>query len=413
MTRLNRTAISGIVPPERGETVLMDADLPGFGVRVMSSGAKSFFVRYRVGGGRGAQMRRLTLGRTETLTPEKARDAARSVLARVRLGEDPAGQKAERRSALTVSELIDEWLAGAGTRDRRGKLRSPSNIGCDRGRLNHHVKSVMGKCKLPEVTRASVESLRDSIAQGKTAKVEKTKKRGLARVTGGEGAATRTLRTLSTVFAYAVQRGYMASNPVSGVRKAPDRHSERFLSEAELKDLGRALEAADASVPKATAIIRLLAMTGCRRREIEALTWAEVDLINGFLRLKDSKTGAKNVFLSQDAAEVLSKIPRVAGKAWVFPATTGKGHYQHTAKVWSDVRSKAGLADVRLHDLRHTFASRSLAEGASLEVVAALLGHKERRTTERYAHLASNPIKDAANRAGRSISNSLAQQAEC
>lgn len=409
MARLNRTIVNAIVAPERGEAVVMDADLPGFGVRVMASGAKSFFVRYRVGGGRGAQMRRLTLGRTETLTPERARDAARSVLARVRLGEDPAGDKADRRSAHSVSELIDEWLAGPGTRDRRGKVRSASNISCDKGRLNHHVKAIIGRHKLPEVHRSVIESLRDSIAHGKTAKTEATKKRGVARVTGGEGAATRTLRTLSTVFSYAVQRGYITTNPVAGVRKAPDRHSERFLSEVELKALGKVLDAADASVPKATAIIRLLAMTGCRRREIEALTWAEVDLLNGFLRLKESKSGSKNVFLSHDAATILSKIVRVDGKPWVFPGTTGKGHYQHTAKVWAAVRKEAGLADVRLHDLRHTFASRSLAEGASLEVVAALLGHRERRTTERYAHLASHPIKEAANRAGRSISDSLAQ----
>lgn len=389
---------------------MMDADLPGFGVRVMASGAKSFFVRYRVGGGRGAQMRRLTIGRTETLTPEKARDAARSILARVRLGEDPAGDKADRRSAHTVSELIDEWLAGPGTRDRRGKVRSASHVSCDRGRLNHHVKAVIGRHKLPEVNRSTIETLRDSISQGKTAKTEPTKKRGVARVTGGEGAATRTLRTLSTVFTYAVQRGYVTANPVTGVRRAPDGHSQRFLSEEELNALGKALAAADPSVPKATAIIRLLVMTGCRRREIEALTWAEVDLLNGFLRLKESKTGSRNVFVSKDAATILSTLPRIAGKPWVFPGTTGKGHYQHTAKVWIDIRQKAGLADVRLHDLRHTFASRSLAEGASLEVVAALLGHRERRTTERYAHLASHPIKEAANRVGRSIGASLGSQ---
>lgn len=407
MTRLNRTIVKALAAPERGEAVMMDADLPGFGVRVMASGAKSFFVRYRVGGGRGSQMRRLTLGRTDTLTPEKARDAARSILARVRLGEDPAGEKSDRRSAHTVSDLIDEWLSGPGKRDRRGKLRSVSNISCDRGRLEHHVKSVIGRHKLPDVDRSMIERLRDAIAQGKTAKTEKTKKRGVARVRGGEGAATRTLRTLSTVFSYAAQRGYISSNPVSGVRKAPDRHSERFLSEEELSALGKALDEAESSIPKATAIIRLLAMTGCRRREIEGLQWSEVDLADGFLRLKESKTGAKNVFLSQEAAVLLSKVHKVDGKLWVFPATTGVGHYQHTAKAWVDIRQKAGLPNVRLHDLRHTFASRSLAQGASLEVVAALLGHRERRTTERYAHLASNPIKEAANRAGRSISNSM------
>lgn len=408
MARLNRTLVNALAAPQRGELVVMDADLPGFGVRVMASGAKSFFVRYRVGGGRGSQMRRLTLGRTDTLTPEKARDAARSILARVRLGEDPAGEKSDRRSAHTVSDLIDEWLTGPGKRDRRGKLRSGTNLSCDKGRLEHHVKSVIGRHKLPDVDRSVIERLRDAIAQGKTSKTEKTKKRGVARVRGGEGAATRTLRTLSTVFSYAVQRGYIAANPVSGVRKAPDRHSERFLSEGELGALGKALDEAEVSVPKAAAVIRLLAMTGCRRREIEGLRWSEVDLVDGFLRLKESKTGAKNVFLSQDAAVLLSKIHKVENKQWVFPATTGDGYYQHTAKAWVGIRKKAGLADVRLHDLRHTFASRSLAQGASLEVVAALLGHKERRTTERYAHLASNPIKEAANRAGRSISSSMA-----
>jgi integrase len=388
----------------------MDADLPGFGVRAMASGVKSFFVRYRVGGGRGAQMRRVTIARAETLTPEQARDAARSILARVRLGEDPAGDKAERRSALTVSELIDEWIEGAGKRNRQGKLRSASNIAFDQGRLAHHVKPIIGRSRLPDVDRKMIEGLRDDIANGKTAKIQPTRKRGVARVTGGEGAATRTLRTLSTVFSYAIQRGYMPENPVAGVRKAPDRHSERFLSEEELTALGTALEAQDASTPKATAIIRLLAMTGCRRREIERLTWVEVDLVGGFLRLKDSKTGAKNVFLSQDAANVLSEVPREEGSVWVFPATTGSGHYQHTPKVWTEVRRRAGLTGVRLHDLRHTFASRSLAEGASLEVVAALLGHRERRTTERYAHLASHPIKEAANRAGRSIGQSLSRR---
>ncbi|HYG08913.1 MAG TPA: site-specific integrase, partial [Pyrinomonadaceae bacterium] len=218
------------------------------------------------------------------------------------------------------------------------------------------------------------------------------------------GAATRTLRALSVVLNYAVERGYLMANPTVGVKKTPDSKCERFLSVPELERLGQALDRSEGQRdPRGLSIIRLLALTGCRRREIEGLRWDEVDLERGFLRLKDSKTGAKVVFLSRAAAALLARVTVMAGSPWVFPATTGTSHYQNASKIWREVRALAKLEGVRLHDLRHTYASQSLSEGASLEVVAALLGHKERRTTERYAHLASDPIKEAANRVGSAI----------
>lgn len=403
MARLNRTLVKSVTPPESGELVIMDDDLPGFGLRVLASGMRSYFVRYRAGGGRRGKPRRITLGRHETLTTEQARNAARDILARVRLGDDPAEDRSVERSSLLVGELIDQWLDGAGRRNRHGKLRSDQSVAFDRGRLIHHVKPVLGRLKVADVSRQDVERLRDAIASGQTAKVTKTKRRGVARVRGGEGAATRTLRTLSCVFAYAVNHGHAAINPVTGVRKSPDRKNERFLSQGELSALGSALAAIADEHPKAVAIIRLLSMTGCRRGEIEKLQWRELDLEHGCLRLLDSKTGARNVFLSAEAATLLDGLPRYGDSKWVFPASSGQRHYQNTGKVWATVRKDAGLDEVRLHDLRHTFASRSLAEGVSIEVISALLGHRERRTTERYAHLAADPIREAANRMGRAI----------
>jgi integrase len=266
----------------------------------------------------------------------------------------------------------------------------------------------LGKVKLPELNRSDIEKLRDAVASGRTATTEKTKKRGVSRVTGGEGAATRTLRALSVVLNYAVERGYMNANPTVGVKKTPDARCERFLSVNELERLGRALDQCEGDKdPRGLDIIRLLALTGCRRREIEGLRWDEVDLERGFLRLKDSKTGAKVVFLSRSAAALLSRVTMIAGSPWVFPATTGNNHYQNATKIWRDVRKAADLGGVRLHDLRHTYASQSLSEGASLEVVAALLGHKERRTTERYAHLSSDPIRAAAEKVGNAIETAM------
>src|SRR5690606_29786255 len=141
----------------------------------------------------------------DLLTPEEARSQARTLLAQARLGQDPGAEKAARRDAKTVNELLDEWLAGPALRDRKGKLRKPDNVGFDRGRLNRHIRPTIGRKRLPDVTKREIERLRDAIATGQTAVIEKTaKKRGKSRVTGGEGTAARTLRTLGTVFSYAV-----------------------------------------------------------------------------------------------------------------------------------------------------------------------------------------------------------------
>jgi integrase len=246
------------------------------------------------------------------------------------------------------------------------------------------------------------------IAAGKTAKTIKGSTRGVSRFKGGPGAATRTVGLLQGIFSFAESRAIVATNPTRGVRRFSDKKRERFLSPKELSKLGEALsEKAAAGVnPNGLNIIRLLCLTGARRGEIEALCWHEIDLDRGLVRLRDSKTGAKVFPLAPAALSLLSKLKaQRSSDTWVFPATTGEGHFAGTGKIWSAVRKTANLEDVRLHDLRHTFASFGASAGYGLPVIGAILGHSQASTTARYAHLADDPVSEAASRIGNEISH--------
>jgi integrase len=346
----------------------------------------------------------MTLGRHPVLTPEKARQNARDALAEARTGDDPTAATRKRRASLTVSELVDEWLGGPGKRTRKGRVKSTHSFASDAGRLKCHVVPTIGYVRLCDLTRVNVEAVRDAVASGKTARPrEKTKKRGVRHVRGGEGVATRTIITLSTLLGYAVERGLLERNMALGVHKAKERRCERFLSPDEIKALNTSLEVHRAAHPRAVDILGLLLLTGCRFSEIAGLKWAEVDLQAGLIVLRDSKTGARPVYLSDAATDALNGVWRIEGCPWVFPATRGDGSYQGTRKVWASVLKKAGLSGVRIHDLRHTFASTALANGASLPIIAKLLGHRELRTTARYAHLADDAVRAVANSVGRVV----------
>jgi integrase len=247
------------------------------------------------------------------------------------------------------------------------------------------------------------------IAAGKTAVDEKTGFRGRAIVKGGKIAANNTITLLSSMLSFAVARGLMADNPVRGIKKYRARARERFLSQAELARLGETLTTAEQEGvnPCAITAIRLLLLTGCRKNEILSLQWDWVDFERGVLRLPDSKTGAKVVPLGQSAIEILRSIPRKADSPYVIPGSDGSGHFVGLQKVWERLRARAGLDDVRLHDLRHTYASVGAASGESLYIVGKIVGHKQQATTQRYAHLADDPLRKAADRISSQISVGL------
>jgi integrase len=210
---------------------------------------------------------------------------------------------------------------------------------------------------------------------------------------------------MSAIFSFAAGRGLRPDNPALRVKRFPGQKKERFLSPAELSRLGDALLAAEQNDANSSAInaIRLLALTGCRKTEILGLRWNYIDWEHSCLRLPDSKSGAKVVPLGAAPLEILSSLPRLAGNPYVLPSSKSDGHFVGLQKFWERIRDEARLPGVRLHDLRHGFASVAVSGGDSLFLVGKVLGHRHARTTDRYAHLADDSVRAVANRTARAI----------
>jgi integrase len=410
-----------------GETA-WDAKLPGFNARRRQEGT-FYGLKYRVGRGRRARQRWYTIGRHGApWTVETARIEAKRLLGIVADGGDPADRRDAAKAAITVAELCDRYLAAVPTLPtRRGAPKKASTLATDRGRIERHIKPLLGQHRVDTITPRDVERFLRDVAAGKTKADVKTKPRGRAIVEGGKGTAARTVGLLGGIFSFAVAEGCRADNPVRGVQRYGDRKMERFLNAAELARLGAALAAAERdraeaaakarakgkpvseieAFDPAVAAIRLLLFTGARKSEILALRWEHVDFALGCLRLPDSKTGAKVVPLGAPALALLKSLPRVEGGAYVLPGERDGAHYVGLPKAWERIRDAAKLPGVRLHDLRHSFASIAAAGGDGLVMIGKLLGHADTKTTARYAHLAENPVKAAANRIAKTVAAAL------
>ena len=403
MARLTKAVIDRADPKEP-DYFLWDGELKGFGVKIAKGGRKSYVCKYRVGSGRTAPTRRMTIGaHGSPWTIDQARAEARKILGRVANGDDPAKEKQDAKRQITVAELCDLYV------EQGCATKKPSTLVTDRGRIERHIKPLLGKKKVPDVTRADIKRFLQDVANGKTANDVKTGLHGRAIVRGGKGTATRTVGLLGGIFAFAFDCGLINENPVRGVKRFPDRKGQRYLSQQELVALGKALrDAAEAEEnPYAIAVLKLLIFTGARKSEIETLKWSEIDFQSGYMRLADSKTGQKAVPLNAGALEVLNGLLRLNSSEFVFPSNRGERHYQGTPKVWKQIRAMASLDDVRLHDLRHSFASVAVSGGASLPIIGALLGHTNSATTQRYAHLSDDPVKSTSESVGAKIGTAL------
>ena len=385
--------------------VVWDRDLKGFGVRVEPSGAKSYIVRYRVGGGRRGRLRQATLGRHGAVTTDQARVQARKALASVAHGEDPLSAKTAYREAMLLRELAEHFL-----KEHAEKKRKPSTAAFYRWTLEKYVLPTLGSRKAVDISEGEVSRLHLAMASTPYQ-------------------ANRVLTVFSSLYSWAGRRRFVPDgcNPVRRVERFPEEHRERYLTREELGRLGDALrvgetigfpratrgdkrapraEVRDILPPAAAAAIRLLLFTGARLSEILTLRWEHVDLERQALFLPDSKTGAKIVLLNAPALSVLTSLPRIDGNPFVIFGAHDGAHLSDLKRPWQAVCAHAGLSGVRLHDLRHTFASYGAAANMGLPVIGRLLGHSSTATTARYAHLADDPLR----RASRSIASEISQR---
>ena len=373
---ISKRTVDGFSVEEK-DAVFWDRELPGFGVRVYPSGSKVYVVQTRTSG----KSKRVTLGRHGVISADQARRKAALTIARIKGGEPP---EPVRSDAVTVAELVQRYL-----KEHVAIHCKPSSGKMYRRAVEKFVLPAYGHLAVEEVGREHVSDLhyqlRDIPYQ-----------------------ANRVLEIQSKIFNLAELWGLRreGGNPCRFVRKYKENKRERFLSEGEFRRLGEVLnemEEEGAVSAYAAAAIRLLMLTGCRRNEIVELRWEDVDLDAGELRLADGKTGARLVPLSPAAAAVLSGLPRMGDSPWVIPGREPGRHLADLQPPWERVRERAALEDVRIHDLRHSFASRALALGESLPMIGKLLGHTQVQTTARYAHLARDSVKASASRIADSI----------
>ena len=375
--RITKRAVDALTVSAK-DTVFWDRDLAGFGLRVQPSGRKTYVVQSRGPCG----PKRVTLGLHGDISADEARKQAAVVIDRIKRGEDPVPVVPE--TELTVTALAERFM-----RVHVEAHCKPSTVTTYRSLLEWHILPALGAMALSAVGRREIAALHH-------------------RLRDQPQTANAAVRIASSMFARAETWELVPSgwNPCRRVRRYRQHSRERFLTPEEYRRLGRALSEAEAdgsAWPPAIAAIRLLMLTGCRHSEILSLRWDDVDRTAGELRIRDAKSGPRMVPLTAPVALVLDGIRRESGTHWVIVGKTAGSRMSSVKHAWHRIRAQAKLDDVRLHDCRHSYASRALALRESLPTIGKLLGHRKVTTTARYAHLMRDAEKVAATRVGESI----------
>ncbi len=383
-TKLTDAEVRRLAPPAKGNKITYDKDVAGFGARVTAGGGRSFVLNYRAAG----RERRITIGSFPDWSVSGARERARELKREVDVGHDPMAERDRARTAQTMGELCDAFESDYLPR------RRPSTAADYRSLMKLYIRPRWSSIKVEAIRHADVAALHRELA-----------KRAPYR-------ANRLVALLSVMMSVAIKQGIRSDNPAAGIEKAHEEKRERFLSPAEIARLAGALaEHPERSTANA---IKLLLLTGARRGEVLSATWGQFDIAAGVWTKPSAHTKQKRehrVPLSAPALALLADMRAQAEGDYLFPGRDG-GHLQEVKRSWASVCGAADLTNVRLHDLRHSFASILASGGLSLPVIGQLLGHSQPRTTARYAHLYDDVLRAATERVGAVVTAGTKPPAE-
>jgi integrase len=381
--KLTKQVVDKIEPTD-SKQYIWDTAITGFVLRVNPSGSKTYLVKYRF----NHRTRWYTLGKHGGVTPSWARQKALEILGLVAAGIDPATSRDENKSLMQLSDFSKEYME----RHAHQKKKSTSAAE-DQRLLNKYILPVLGTHSVASITRPDIAKLHSSM--------NKTPHQ-----------ANRVLALLSKMFSLAGTWGYRpdTSNPCSQIQKFLEEPRQRFLTNKELATLGDVLRECEKTgkvQPSGITAIRLILLTGARHKEILNAKWEDIDFEQKSLYLKDSKTGARAIPLPAPALLALQQAESRAFSDYICPGRNEMKPLVGLQKIWEGIRTKAGLEDVRIHDLRHTYASVAASKGFSLIIIGKLLGHKNPATTAQYAHLLDEPIRMASTDVADSIATSI------
>jgi integrase len=390
--KLTDRAVRALIVPHQGNRITYDEEVRGFGLRVTAAGAKSFVLNYRVGGCE----RRITIGSYPDWSVAAARERARSLKRRVDLGDDPMQERHDERAAPTISDLCYQFEQAYLPKRRPATQRDYQGI------LDAYVRPKLGRIKVADLAHSDIDALHREVSRRAPYR------------------ANRTVAVLSRMMNLAIKWQWRIDNPARGIERAPEHKRDRFLSPGEVARLAQVLR----SHPERTSAnaILLLLLTGARKSEVLGARWEQFDLENAVWTKPSAHTKQKKdhrVPLSAPALALLIEInqevncsanktmnrgviERSTCPEYVFPGKNGRP-LTEIKRMWSSICQRAGLSDIRIHDLRHTYASILASSGLSLPIIGALLGHTQAATTQRYAHLIDDALRQATERVGAAV----------
>lgn len=405
--RISKRSVDSLIcQAGKDREILWDDALAGFGVAAFPSGKKVYVAQYRKDG----RSRRVSIGEHGRLTPDEARSMAKTVLGQVEQGADPVEERRKARAVRTFREVAEDFIKLHVEPKRKGGTKADYEA-----LLKRFIYPAIGSKRIVDIRRAEIAKLHAKLAEKP--------------YTGN-----RVLALISSIWNWSAKRDEVefAANPAKGIERNKERKREHFLGSEELARLGKILRLAeteglewtiDKSAPKskhipkndrrtkidphAAAAIRLLIFTGARLREILHAKWEQVDFERSIIHLPDSKTGAKPIYLSAAALDILRDLPRIEGNPHIIPGENQGAPRSDLKKPWGAVTKAAGIEGTRIHDLRHSFASFGAGASLGLPIIGKLLGHSQAATTHRYAHLDADPMHKAANTIGGAIAAAM------